>query len=505
MLWLWLLLVLGLAARWLHIGRQPFWLDEVFTYQRVQLGLGALVADSLANRHLPNYYLMLQWLAPPDAGYAALRMPSAWFGTLSVGVVFAIAHRVGGRAAAVIAGLLMALSPAQVQYGQEARSYALVVLLIAVALWGLVRLALPERPGADRAGWIAYTLGTIGALDVLGDTLPWLLASNLALYFVWRARRETPWTPPDAAAFRRGWLLSQLAALVCCAPFYVAILAASDGQMLHKFDWVPALGWHNLWVAVGSTYLMRSALVVRMGLLPTAVALLAPVVALLGGVGWFRLRKRLDGRVLLLGFAVLPLSLLAISLFKPVLVPRYILWSAAPFFVLAGVGAAALPRRIAPMAVAGLLLMGAVNLLPLYRLEVKPRWDLAASTLATRVRPGDTVLTADPNAPSMLRALQPKQVPAIEASALVTDRLDVALARWRQGSRVWAVNGRSALGRGEDLVAFEARLNALGVPAARIRAGKEITILVFPAPGAAAAVQAEAPATRRVSSPGAST
>ena len=301
------------------------------------------------------------------------------------------------------------------------------------------------------------------------------------MLLIWRSLRGTQ-PPAQSTGFWHNWLLSLAVILACCVPFYGAILAASDGQMLQKFDWIPPLSWRNLQVAAKSAYLMRIAAVVRFSVLPTAVPLLGLLVAVLGGIGLFRMRGRLEGRVLLLGFAALPLLLLAISLVKSMVLPRYILWSAAPFFILAGIGATALPRRIVPAAVAALLLLCAVNLAPVYRTETKPRWDKAAATLAANVRPGDTVFTGDPNAPTMLAVLQPKDATPIGSTALVTPRFDVALARWKQGSRVWAVNGRSAMGQREELDAFKTRVAALGTPALEIPEGKEITILMFAAP-----------------------
>ena len=487
--WMLIVLLIGLTARLLHIESQPFWLDEALTYQRIHLGIDGLIADSFSNRHMPSYFLMLQLFSQFDSANAWLRIPSALFGAMSAGMVFVIARRIGGRSAAIVAGLLMALSPLQVQYGQEARSYTLVTLLITIALWGLVRLAQnPARaalnlhhPKFDRCGWAAYVVGTIGALDVLGDAAPWLIAANISLLLIWRSLRpEQP--HGQRAGFRRSWLLSVALILLCCVPFYGAILAASDGQMLQKFNWIPPLSWRNLRVAAKSAYLMRIAAVVRFSVLPTAVPLLGLLVAVLGGIGLFRMRGRLEGRVLLLGFAALPLLLLVISLVKSMVLPRYILWSAAPFFILAGMGAAALPRRLMPVAVTVLLLLCAINLAPVYRTETKPRWDKAAATLAANVRPGDTVFTGDPNAPTMLAVLQPRDAVPIGNTALVTPRLDVALARWKQGGRVWAVNGRSALGQREELDAFKTRIAALGTPALEIPEGKEITILMFAAP-----------------------
>lgn len=491
--WAWLvsLSLLALAARCIHLGHQPFWLDEVFTYQRIHLDTAALIADSFANRHMPNYFLLLRSLMPAQPDFAALRLPSALFGALSVGVVFAIGRRAAGRFAGCVAALLMALAPTQVQYGQEARSYALLLLLIAVALWGLLGLARqPERaalgwrrPGGLWLEWAAWLAGTIGALDLLGDALPWLLASNGALFCIWRHLRATH-PPAMGHGLRRAWLRSQLPVLACCLPFYLAICAASSGRMLNVFDWVPTLSWHGLWVVAGSTYLMRPAEVVQFGLMPAGVAVLSPCVAALCGLGLFRLRGRLEGRVLGLAFAVLPLLLLAVSLVKPMLVPRYLLWSAVPFFVLAGVGAAALPRRWRSAAAVTLSLLCLFNLWPVYRIEAKPRWDRTAAMLATVARPGDTIYVDDPNAPTMLATLQPRNRPPLGSKAVVTGQLDLAVARWKQGSRVWAVNGRSALGQRETLAGFEAKLAALGHPQQTTALGREITVLEFEPPPA---------------------
>ena len=388
--WLLVIVVSALAIRLLHIARQPLWLDEVFTYQRVHMDVAALVADSLANRHVPGYFLLLQWLVPAGAGDAALRFPSALFGAMAAGVLFVVAWRVLGRRAACFAGWLMALAPLQVQYGQEARSYTLMVLLITVALGGLVRLAqqvdTPFRPHTVQRGWLAYVLGTLGALLVLGDAVPWLLASNAGLFLLWRRLRRDG-TPQAQRQFALHWLVGQLFILACCMPFYAAMAAASTGRVLTHFQWVPALSWHQLWVVTASGYLMRAATVVKPGLLPTAFGLLGVLVLCLSCAGAWRLRGRLAGQMLLLGFALLPLLLLLLSPIQSLLVPRYVLWSAAPFFVLAGVGAAMLPRWSYRLSLMALLVLGSFNLLPVYRKEVKPRWDLAASTLSAKWTP----------------------------------------------------------------------------------------------------------------------
>jgi mannosyltransferase len=286
--WMLAVFCLGLLVRLFRIDHQPFWLDEALTSQRIQLGPSGLIADSFTNRHMPTYFLMLRLISQFGSGNALLRIPSALFGALSVGMVFVMARRISTRGAAVVAGLLMALSPLEVQYGQEARSYTLVTLLITIALWGLLRLAQNphtaaldvRRIDADRLGWVAYVAGTIGALDVLGDAAPWLIASNLALFLIWRTLHQGA-SPEVRDSFRRNACLSMAVIVACTVPFYGAILAFGDRHILQNFDWIPQLSWQHLWVAASSVYLMRTTAVVRFDLLHTAVPLLGALVAVL--------------------------------------------------------------------------------------------------------------------------------------------------------------------------------------------------------------------------------
>jgi hypothetical protein len=227
---------------------------------------------------------------------------------------------------------------------------------------------------------------------------------------------------------------------------------------------------------------MRMLSAVKFDLAHTAVPLLGLMVALAGCAGALRVYGKLEGRALLFSVLVMPLLILCISLFKSFLFPRYVLWSAAPFFVLVGLGIDLLPGRMSAMGATLLLLLSLVNLGPVYRTETKPRWDMAAATLAANVRPGDTVFTADSNAPALLSMLGPRDELPLNTTATVTWQLDEALGRWRQGSRVWAVNGGAAPGQHIDLAEFKNRIAAMGTPVVEIPQGKEITILMFAAP-----------------------
>src|SRR6202165_1279265 len=168
---------------------KPLWYDEIVTLNRANLPLAELVIDALKQKHYPTYFLLLGPFAFAGIDGWMLRFPSAVFGAVCVLLVSRLAAEMRGPRTGLGAGLLMGLSPFEVQVGQEARPFTLTPRLVVgggwvvVAIGGLVRIASrPEaaalpvgRPEARRGAWAAYTLGTIGALFVHNIAIPWLL------------------------------------------------------------------------------------------------------------------------------------------------------------------------------------------------------------------------------------------------------------------------------------------------------------------------------------------
>lgn len=184
--------LVGLAARLYDIGNMPFWLDEVTTVQRSSLPFWRIVQNALAAHHLPSYFVITSFIGHYGLSESALRLPSAVFGGAACAMVYLVGQRLGGWRAGLVAGLLLALSPLHVQYGQEARSYTFVMFMMAIGFLGLVELArdprsasLPRRnPGFRLAPWVIYTLGTVGALQVLSIAFFWLVSANCAVIAV---------------------------------------------------------------------------------------------------------------------------------------------------------------------------------------------------------------------------------------------------------------------------------------------------------------------------------
>ncbi len=487
--------ILALIPRLIDLGTRPFWLDEVFTFQRASLAPAALVQDSFFNHHMPSFFLLLSPFAALGHPQFWLRAPSAFFGALSVMLVFLIARRIAGRFAGIIAALVLGLSPTALAFSQEARSYTMEMSLILIALYGIVRLALdvpaasaPLKSRAAATGWLAYMLGSAAALDVLGDGLPWLITANIIGVILVRLS-------PSRRQMLANLLIADGVIAALTAPFYVAMLFFQDKGFVDSVMWIPSLTLPRFWYDVGSVYLMRipDAVTFKFMSVQTpdlVIEFIEAGLVVAVAAAAFRLRRRPAVlATLTVSFLFLPLLFTIISIWRPILLPRYILWSAAPFAILAGIGASALlsgfrPRLRLSIVGAGAALL-LVNMTPYYHVETKPRWDIAARMLAADVRPGDAVLLYDQGALPILKLYLPANAQAGVLNSTV-DTVAQAQTALAQGRRVWAVFGHAGQNGGsQQWFKFYDKNEALGTPRQIQVAGNRIYIVLYNPPALA--------------------
>ncbi len=179
-----------------------------------------------------------------------------------------------------------------------------------------------------------------------------------------------------------------------------------------------------------------------------------------------------------LAFLAMPIAILVMSAFQPMLVPRYLMWSTGPFFVLAGIGAAALPARFFPLIAVAVAVGGTVSLAPYYSSETKPRWDRAAAYLADNARPQDVIIAQNQGVKFVLASYAERfrldsKIPIVAWNPHDTAR------RAEEGKRDWAVYGRFDQGTQEPEEDFRQKWSALGIPGEQVRFGSHILILRF--------------------------
>lgn len=487
--WPLLIFIVAAGPRLIDLGARPFWLDEAFTVQRASLPISALITDSFQNHHMPSFFLLLSPFVSLGHPQFWLRFPSAVCGAACVMLVYLIAARIAGRYAGLIAALILGFSPTAIAFSQEARSYTLEMMLILVALYGIVRLSLDVPAASERLdkssqwpGWICFIFGSAAAIDVLGDGLPWLLAANLS-FALMLTQTKTPRTLLSNVLIADGVIA------LCSVPFYLLMLRQQGSGFVDSVMWIPNLNWARLWYDFGSVYFMRVADSVTFQFMavqePGLLLWLIDVAMAAGAIyaGWRLRRRPAVLAVLGISFIFLPVLFTMISIWRPILLPRYILWSAAPFAILCGIGVGLLvtrfPLHLRPMVIAFAAALLVINALPYYKAETKPRWDIAAKLLASEVRPGDVVYLYDTGALPILRLYLPKGSDMVVLNDSDGD-LQHAIASISEGKRVWAVFGHA--GQTADVkqrAVFVAKTQVLGAPRLVQTAGKRIQITLF--------------------------
>jgi uncharacterized membrane protein len=474
--------ILAFAARLYGLSDKPLWLDEVITHVRANLPISDLIASSLHNKHFPTYFFLASAFDAPIIDEWMLRLPSVIFGVVTVMLVAMVATEIKSPRAGLAAGTLMALAPLDVQLGQEARPYALASCLVMLALWGLVRIARQSaitfppwgRLKGEHVSWAAYTIGTMGALNVLLVTAFWLIASNIAIAIIVLRTAAGRWN------LIRSWAIAQTIIVLAWLPGLIAIYLAADRDPFHTHRWIPASTLEHIWSVIAAAYLYRASNITTVVLLPTPVPWLGAAVFGLALLGAWRLKA--DAKLLsVVGLAAIamPVALVILSIFTPFWITRYLLWSTGPFFVLAGLGLAGLSRPLLPVAATALAFAGALNLVPYYRSETKPRWDLAAAYLAENVQSGDAIITNDGAARYVL-ANYADRYRLDRTIVSTTQDVSTTAAHFASSQqRLWVVYGRTGQGTMAGADVYLQKWLAFGDPASKVSFGNDIVAMRF--------------------------
>lgn len=151
------LTVLAAILRFATLDVQSIWSDEAATVVLVHRGLGGLLSHLSSSETTPPLYFVLVWAWTKIFGTGVFdyRSFSALMGTLTIPVIYLAGRWISPRVG-VWAATLATVNPAMYYYSQEARSYALLLFLSAVALVCWQRAL--RTPSASRlAAWAAVS------------------------------------------------------------------------------------------------------------------------------------------------------------------------------------------------------------------------------------------------------------------------------------------------------------------------------------------------------------
>jgi mannosyltransferase len=318
---------LAVAVRFASLGVQSYHHDEVITVARVLPGsfvhMLREVRDSESNP--PLYYVLAWfWAKAFGSGEVGIRSLSALFGVATVPVAFLAAREALNERAGLIAAAIVAVNPMLIWYSQEARSYALLVLLGSLSLLFFLR-ALHRQRGVDLALWVLASAGALCshyfAVFPVAVEGAWLL---VALRHRWRAV-----LPALAGVALVGLALLPL------------LLAQVNPKHIGWIDSTPLLGRFfqtGVSFLAGETgHVIAEPPRERYALIPALAAGIALALLLLRGS---RAERRAALPPLAVGLGVLLLAAVAAFAGKDYVVERNMLPALVPLIVVVAIGCA---------------------------------------------------------------------------------------------------------------------------------------------------------------------
>jgi 4-amino-4-deoxy-L-arabinose transferase-like glycosyltransferase len=385
------------ALRFATLGTQAYHHDEIVTASRVLRGdfVHAMEAVGFSESAPPLYYaLAWAWTQLTGTGEYGLRSLSALAGVATVPVAYLLAAELRGRRTGIAAAALVAVNPMLLWYSQEARSYALLALLTAVAALYFVRALRPpgDVPGVEDA-YGPLTPGTSR------DVTLWGVFSALALathYFaIFPIALEAAWL-----LWRRGRQALTGLGIVAAAGLALAPLVIHQASLGHA-EWIGgrSLG-HRLWEA-GVTFAVGETgdIIARP---ETVLPALVPLLALLAGLGLLTARgdreeRRAGGLMLALAAAtiVAPLVLALVAPGKDYVLARNLLPALPPLLIAVAIGVTLRSARRAGAAVASVLVVYSLGVCIWASFSPalqRPDWEAVAARMGEPTAPRATVL-----------------------------------------------------------------------------------------------------------------
>ncbi|MBZ5684853.1 MAG: hypothetical protein LAP86_07440 [Acidobacteriia bacterium] len=389
--WLTLSVVLGTAilVRFRCLSCKPFWFDESFSVEVARIdwrNFLHLMWWREANMSL--YYMLLRvWLHFGQSPFF-IRSLSVVISAATLPAIYWVAKQLYDRRVALIAAALLAVNAYSIRYAQEARSYALFMLLATLSSGFLIAwfremsLDLRSQSATSNSQTLllrGYILTSVLAVyahlyAILLLVGHWIVVSRIL-------RCENNQARPGN--LRRAWKIIALAVL----PLLIFVAKTGAGPI----RWIQRPGIRDLFeffehLAGGNWALaLIYALALLAALIPTGKSLWSPDTA--------RQAWRCQ---LLLVWLLFPIVLtVLLSFARPVFLARYMIFCLPALLVLVAAGLARLNRWLLPLALVVVLLLGLQGTAFIYGHDFDNERDAsgaASNFILDHTQPGDAII-----------------------------------------------------------------------------------------------------------------
>src|SRR5258707_14046695 len=142
-----LILLLAFTLRVAQIGAKTVWWDEAWSVWTAQQTFAQTTEITARDVHPPLYQWLLHvWVRIAGISEFAARYLSLLWGLLTVAAGYALARRLGGVRAALLAMGFLATSTFAIHWAQETRMYAMAACAVTLADYTYMRLANKMSP-----------------------------------------------------------------------------------------------------------------------------------------------------------------------------------------------------------------------------------------------------------------------------------------------------------------------------------------------------------------------
>lgn len=234
-------IALGLFLRLFRIGKESYWLDEIYSVvYRGQMPVQRILLLTQES-HPPLYYVLLHyWTALLGTTPNAARSLSAIFGVGAIVAAYFLGKELFDHEAGLIVALLLAVSTFHIHQSRTVRMYTLLVLLTLIStyfFWRLVRTR-----SYSMAIWYVFTTWLLALSHLFAVFV--VVAQNIYVITCWVISRES--SPPLSLRY---WFTIQSVVGLLALPWILLlsgrVLRVATGTGKGNIGWIqpPSLSY----------------------------------------------------------------------------------------------------------------------------------------------------------------------------------------------------------------------------------------------------------------------
>jgi hypothetical protein len=312
----------GFVLRLINIGGKGIWYDDAFSILLANREIPQIISGTAADTMPPVYYFLLHFWGLVSQQIWFLRILNVILSTVVIYLIIKIVSRIANSKAALVAGMLTAISPFQIYHAQELRMYVILEFALLIHILAFVDLfVITNLNGIGK--WKAVGLVLSGIVALYSHNLAVFTLAGLNIFLIVRR---------DWRSFSRNLLLQSIM-LFAFLPWLVFLPGQID--KIQTAFWTPKPGLVQI---IQSVLTMLGTLpLTQLSMYSIAILVTFLLVIILRRLSLSDLRRTNMLFVICLVFAP-PFLLFVVSWFmRPIFVPRAFIVSGLFIYAFVGI------------------------------------------------------------------------------------------------------------------------------------------------------------------------